>query len=253
MNSVLSYIGGKSQLSKIIIPRIPAHKTYCEVFAGAAWIFFRKEPSVCEILNDKDGELISFYRVLQNHLEEFMKQFKWLLSSREWWNDYKRQLDADGLTDIQRAARYYYVQRHSFGGKVRGRTFGTSTERPPKINLLRMEEDLSEAHLRLSNVTVENLDWKTVIEKYNRDTTFFYIDPPYYKAPFYKHNLELQDYSDMASTLNGIKGKFILSINDLPEMREVFANFKIEPVRLRYTCGKNNNATGNELLVCNWE
>lgn len=251
MNSLLNYIGGKSQLSKIIIPQIPEHKTYCEVFAGAAWVFFRKEPSKCEVINDLDGELISFYRVLQNHLEEFIKQFRWMLSSREFWNDYKRQLEADGLTDIQRAVRYYYVQRHSFGGKVRGRTFGTAVESRPRINLLRIEEELSEAHLRLTNVVVENLNWKIIIEKYDRPTTFFFLDPPYFKAPFYKHNLSFQDYKDIAEVLSKIEGKFILTINDLPEMREVFSQFSMEPVTLRYTCGKENNVKGQELIISN--
>jgi DNA adenine methylase len=55
---------------------IPECKQYCEVFAGAAWIFFRKEQSASEVINDLDGDLISFYRVVQNHLEEFLKQFK---------------------------------------------------------------------------------------------------------------------------------------------------------------------------------
>ena len=87
MNSPLAYIGGKSKLSEIIIQMIPEHRAYCEVFAGAAWVFFRKEPSKYETINDLDSDLIVFYRVLQNHLEEFLKQFKWLLSSREWFDD----------------------------------------------------------------------------------------------------------------------------------------------------------------------
>ena len=122
MDSPLSYIGGKSRLSSIITSMIPEHKQYCEVFAGAAWILFRKEPSKYEAINDKDGDLITFYRVLQNHIEEFLRQFKWCLSSREWFEDWKDQIKSRGLTDIQRAARYYYLQRHCFGGRVRGRT-----------------------------------------------------------------------------------------------------------------------------------
>jgi len=91
MDSPLSYIGGKSRLSKTIIERIPEHQAYCEVFAGAAWVFFRKAPSKYETLNDLDSDLVTFYRVLQHHLEEFLNQFKWLLASREWFEDWKRQ------------------------------------------------------------------------------------------------------------------------------------------------------------------
>ena len=118
MKSPLVYVGGKSILSKQIISMIPEHKIYCEVFAGAGWVFFKKEPSKSEIINDLDSDLISFYRVLQNHLEEFLRQYKWLLQSREWFNDWKDQLDGRGLTDIQKAARYYYLQRLCFGGKA---------------------------------------------------------------------------------------------------------------------------------------
>ena len=102
--SPIAYIGGKTRLAKTILEMMPEHKVYCEAFAGAGQVFFRKEPKNIERLNDLDCELVTFYRVLQNHLEEFLKQFKWLLTSREWWEDWHRQLKADGLTDIQKAA-----------------------------------------------------------------------------------------------------------------------------------------------------
>ena len=253
MNSPIAYIGGKSQLSKIIIDTIPAHHSYVEVFAGAAWVFFRKEPSKVEVLNDLDGELVSFYRVLQNHLEEFMKQFKWMLASREVWNDYKRQLDASGLTDIQKAARYYYVQRLCFGGKVRSRVFGVAAERRPRINLLRMEEDLSEIHLRLSNVMVENLDWSALVSRYDKPGTVFYMDPPYYKMPFYKHNFVDADFHKMAELLRGIKGKFIMSINEEPFVRETFKDFKIDVVKVKYSVNfESLKKNSHELLIKNF-
>lgn len=213
---------------------------------------FRKEPSRYETINDLDSDLIVFYRVLQNHLEEFLRQFKWLLSSREWFEDWKRQQNAGGLTDIQRAARYYYLQRQSFGGRVTSRTFGIGPMYRPKINLLRIEEELSEIHLRLARVVIENLPWQKFMRRYDRSNTLFYIDPPYYKAPYYQHNLELEDYREMAVILTGIKAKFILSINDHPEMRDIFKNFRIKPVTLKYTVAKAEQKTGKELLITNY-
>jgi DNA adenine methylase len=252
MNSPLQYIGGKSRLSKVIIPMIPEHKSYCEVFAGALWILFRKEPSKYEVVNDKDGELIAFYRVLQNHLEEFLKQFKWLLSSREWWDDWRRQQEAGGLTDIQIAARYYYVQRHAFGGKVKGKTWGAPLEHAPRINLLRLEEELSEVHLRLARVVIENMDWKDFIKRYDRSGTFYYIDPPYFKCPFYNHNFHsLSDFNKLSKFLLTIKGRFILSINDTVEMRDCFSVFNISAVKVDYTTGKKRSI-GKELIVKNF-
>jgi len=252
MKSPLAYIGGKSKLSETIIDMIPEHLAYCEVFAGAAWVFFRKDLSKYEVINDLDSELVTFYRVLQNHLEEFLKQFKWLLSSREWFEDWKRQQEAGGLTDIQRAARYYYLQRHSFGGRVRNRTFGVGQLRLPKINLLRLEEELSAIHLRLVRVTIENLPWQEFVTRYDRPQTFFYLDPPYWKAPVYRHNLELEDYQEMAVVLAEIKGKFILSINDLREMRSTFRKFNIKPVTLKYSVAEKTSTVGKELLVSNF-
>ncbi|MDY6789679.1 MAG: DNA adenine methylase [Thermodesulfobacteriota bacterium] len=253
MNSPFAYIGGKSKLSETIIKMIPGHQAYCEVFAGAAWVFFRKELSKYEVINDLDSDLITFYRVLQNHLEEFLKQFKWLLASRQWFEDYKRQQEAGGLTDIQRAARYYYLQRMCFSGRVRNRTFGAAPLRRPRINLLRIEEELSEVHLRLTHVTIENLSWHDFLKRYDRQKTFFYLDPPYYLAPYYQHNLELEDYQQMAKILAGIKSKFILSINDHPRIRDTFKAFHIHPVTLKYTVAVAKCKVGKELLVTNFK
>lgn len=253
MNSPLSYIGGKSQLSKIILPMIPEHKTYCEVFTGAGWIFFRKEESKYEVLNDLDSELVAFYKVIKYHLEEFLRQFKWVLVSREWWEDWKRQQEAGGLTDIQKAARYYYLQRQCFGGKVKGRTFAANQETYPRINLLRLEEELSAVHLRLSRVTIENLNWSDFVKRYDRPATFFYMDPPYFKAPCYNHNfLKIEDYQNMATVLAQVQGKFLLSINDMPEIREVFKQFKIEPASVRYSVNNKCAKVAAELLIRNY-
>jgi DNA adenine methylase len=251
MNSPLAYIGGKSKLAKTIISMMPEHKAYCEVFAGAAWVFFRKEPSKYEVINDLDGDLVCFYRVLQNHLEEFLKQFKWLLASREWFEDWKRQQVAGGLTDIQRAARYYYLQRMCFGGRVRARTFGAAAMHRPRINLLRIEEELSEVHLRLTGVTIEHLSWEKFIQTYDKPGVLFYLDPPYYKVPYYAHNFELADYKGLAKTLTGLKSQFILSINDHPEMRNVFKEFDMNPVTLTYSAAKGKCSKGRELIITN--
>lgn len=254
MKSPLVYVGGKSRLAEKIVGMIPQHKSYVEVFAGAGWVFFRKEPSRFEILNDLDSDLITLYRVLQNHLEEFLKQFKWLLTSREWFEDWNDQIKSKGLTDIQRAARYYYLQRLCFGGKVRDRTFGASPEHSPRINLLRIEEELSAVHLRLAHVTIENVSYEKVLKTYDRADTFFYLDPPYYKAPEYRHNLYyVADYETIAAYLRNLKGKFLLSINDRAEMRYAFQGFPMDPVSLSYSVGVKKGCEGKELLIRNYE
>lgn len=254
MNSPFAYIGGKSRLAKQIISFIPDHHTYCEVFSGGAWIFFTKRPSKVEVINDLDSDLISFYRVVQNHLEEFLKQFKWLLTSREWFNDWKSQLEGRGLTDIQKAARYYYVQRLAFGGRVRNRSYGISTDgRSPRINLLRIEEEMSEIHIRLANVRIENLSWRELIERYDKPDIFFYCDPPYYQCPDYKHNFKTEDFLEMAEVLKTIQGKFMLSINDHQDIREIFNGFNYKEVSLLYSIGQNGPTEAKELIYSNFE
>lgn len=252
MKSPISYIGGKSILAKTIIEMMPQHESYCEVFAGAAWVLFRKEPSKFETINDLDSDLITFYRVLQNHLEEFLKQFKWVLTSREWFEDWKRQQDAGGLTDIQRAVRYYYLQRHCFSGRPYNRNFTYGALRRPGINLLRIEEELSEVHLRLAKIKIENLPWEKFITLYDRSETFFYLDPLYWKKILYKYNMKPEDYIKMAGILKEVKGQFILSINDLPEIRDIFKYFKIKPISFRYSAAKKIKSIGDELLISNF-
>lgn len=154
---VIPWIGGKRRLAKHILPLFPEHRCYVEPFCGAAALFFMKRPAQAEVLNDINGDVTNLYRVLQHHLEEFVRQFKWSLVSREMYR-WLQITPEETLTDIQRAARFYYLQKLAFGGKVESRTFGTATTSPPRLNLLRMEEDLSAAHLRLARVCIENLD-----------------------------------------------------------------------------------------------
>lgn len=130
MGALIPYFGGKNRLAKRIVERITPHTCYVEVFAGGAGILFRKEPSKVEILNDLDLELVTLYRVVKHHPEEFHRQFKWTLFARDEFNRQKN-VDPTTLTDVQRAVRFFYLQRAAFGGKVVGQTFGTATERPP--------------------------------------------------------------------------------------------------------------------------
>lgn len=147
----IPWIGGKRRLAERLIRLFPPHDCYVEVFCGAAAVFFmRPQPADVEVINDINGELVNLYRVVKHHLEEFVRQFKWALSSREIYR-WQQITPGETLTDIQRAARFYYLQQLAFGGKVQGQTFGTATTTPPGLNLLRLEEALSAAHLRLSN------------------------------------------------------------------------------------------------------
>ena len=246
------WMGGKSRLSKEIIARMPDHECYCEPFCGAAWVLFRKAPSQVEVINDINSEVVTLYRVIRHHLREFLEQFRWILCARE---EFQRFMDTPPgvLTDIQRAARFYYVQRLSFGGRVQSPTFGYSATRPARLNLYRIEEDLSAVHLRLARVYIEHLSYDDVIRRYDRPATLFYLDPPYFghEHSYGRGVFEPSDFAQLRDILSTLQGRFILSLNDTPEIRKLFGEFKIDEVSVRYTCGRTNRPQVKELLISN--
>ncbi len=243
LKSPLGYLGGKSRLAKRIVEKIPAHTCYVEPFCGGAWVYFTKEPSTVEILNDRDGELANFWNVIRHHLPEFLRYLDFTIVSRE---DFLREKEQNPalLTDVQRAVRYYRLQRMGYGGRVVKRTFGTSSTRPNSLNLQSVEERLGDAHKRMARTTIENLDACDCITRYDTPETFFYIDPPYWNADFYAVSFKDEDFKRLATTLKSIKGKFLLSLNDTPEVRNIFAGFNIETIVTKYTLGNSKVSQG---------
>ena len=253
LKSPLAWLGGKSRLADQIIQRIPAHTAYVEVFAGAAWVLFKKPESKVEIINDINGELVTLYRCVKHHLPALVEQFRWMLIARDEFDRFM-QTPADTLTDIQRAARFYYLSKNAFGARVRSPTFGIAATGAPRLNLLRMEEDLSEAHLRLSRVFIESKPYQAIIERFDKPGTFFYIDPPYWgcEGDYGKDLFSRADFTNLAELLAKVKGKFILSLNDTPGVREVFKGFRMEKVTTRYSVSANKNQVVGELLITNF-
>lgn len=252
---IIPWLGGKRRLADKLIPLFPPHECYVEVFAGGAALYFlRPVPAPVEVLNDINGELINLYRVVANHLEEFVRQFKWAITSRQVFK-WMQETKPGTLTDIQRAARFFYLQHHAFGGKVDGQNFGTATT-GPAINLLRIEENLSAAHLRLAGGTyVENLPWQEVMRRYDRGHTFFYADPPYWETEGYGVPFEWDQYEQLAEFMRSCKGKVMVSINDHPDIRACFADFWMEGLDIKYSTGNAHGApqTSRELVICNWD
>lgn len=241
MRPIIPWPGSKRRLAQQLLALIPTHVCYCEPFAGAAAMLFAKAPSKCEVINDINGELVNLYRVVQNHLAEFVRQFEFALASRQIyeWEQMKRP---ETLTDIQRAARFFYLQRTSFGGKVTGQTLGVSATSAPRINILRIEEMLSAAHLRLASVQIELLGWRECIERYDRPDTLFFLDPPYWATQGYGVDFPMDEYHAIAEAMRSMKGSAILTINDHIDMRKVFAGFKRRTVSTSYTIGGGHKA-----------
>lgn len=249
---IIPWIGGKRRLAETLMSRFPAHSCYVEVFAGGAALFFMRHPADVEVINDVNGDLVNLNRVVRHHLEEFVRQFKWALSSRQVF-EWTKATPPATLTDIQRAARFFYLQQQAFGGKLEGQTWGTATTAPP-INLLRIEENLSAAHLRLANAYIENLDWAECIDRYDRPHTLFYLDPPYWETEGYGVPFSWEQYEAMAAKMASVQGKVVLSINDHPEIRRCFERFGMEELEIEYTVGGGKNrAPRRELVIYNWD
>lgn len=208
-----------------------------EVFCGGAALYFlRPVPAQTEVINDINGELVNLYRVVQHHMEKFVRQFKWAISSRHIfkWQQMARP-------DIQRAARFFYLQQHAFSGKVTGQTFGTATT-GPAINLCRIEENLSAACLRLGGTYVENLPWQDCMKCYDRPHSFFYLDPSYWQTEGYGVDFGFEQYEQMAEVMRSCKDKVMVSINDHPNIRRMFNRFNMMGLDTKYAIG---NAHGN--------
>lgn len=250
---IIPWIGGKRRLAKHILPMFPEHTCYVEPFCGAAALFFMKRPTKVEVLNDINGDLINLYRVVKHHLEEFIRQFKWSLTSRQIFK-WMQITPSETLTDIQRAARFFYLQKLAFGGKVENQNFGTGTTSTPKLNLLRLEEELSMAHLRLSSATIEHQNWEACIKRYDRQHTLFYCDPPYWSTEGYGVGFGLEQYDQIAKLAKSIKGKMVISVNDIPEMRKSFAGLNMDRKEIGYTVGgsKFGAKKSGELIIRNF-
>lgn len=228
------WLGGKYRLAGTIIPLIPSdHTCYAEVFGGAAWVLFKKPPSKVEAINDINADVINLYRCVQNHLPELLRQAEYLLPSRD---EYCRlqHCNPATLTDIQRAVRFLYLHRMGFGGKV--------------------AEELQHSHRRLQGVMLERLNYDDFIARYDKPGTFFYIDPPYWdcETMYGKGIFAKADFDRLAEQLRHIKGRFLLSINDVPPIREIFTGFQFKEVSLRYSINKEVTTEADELLIANY-
>ena len=254
---VAPWFGGKKLLANRIIQRIKAtpHTCYAEPFAGMGGVFLRRTTRPkSEILNDANGEIVNLFRIMRDHGPELARQFDLCITSRE---EYTRLLATppEILTDIRRAARFAYIQRLSFGGKpahlaTQGQ-MAPSVHHPSRLTSTRMDHLIMAAHERLKAVHIECLDWKVFIPRYDRPFTLFYLDPPYWghETDYGKGLFGREDFAEMADMLRTIRGRFILSINDRPEIRKLFGWARMETVETKYTANAKAVRRAAELLI----
>ena len=227
------------------------HKLYAEPFVGMGGVFFRRRQAPrAEVINDRNGDIVNLFRILQRHYPQFMDTLKFQITSRREFERLKAS-DPATLTDLERAARFIYLQKLAFGGKVSGQNFGVDKTGGARFNLTRLAPLLEDVHERLSGVVIENLDWLAFIDRYDRQDTLFYLDPPYFgnENDYGKGMFDRDQFAAMAARLDRIKGRFILSINDVPEIRQLFGRCLIQPVELAYSVAGGVGTLARELLI----
>lgn len=252
---VAAWIGGKRHLADRVIgliERIP-HRYYAEAFVGQGGIFLRRRyRAQGEAINDVSRDVTTLFRVLQRHYVPFLETIKWQLSSRA---EFERLVATrpETLTDLERSARFLYLQRTAFGGKVQGRNFGVDLG-PSSFDVTKLGPLLEAVHERLAGVTIECLQWDEFLERYDHPERLFYLDPPYwgseddYGVGYWRRT----DFGRLTARLRSIKGRFLLSINDVPEVRRIFAGFWMQEVSTTYTIAGGSSAAA-ELLIAGEE
>ena len=249
------YLGGKFRLSKRIISKIEQipHKIYAEPFVGMGGIFLRRtQIPKAEIINDINGELVNLYRIVRRYPDTLYKETEFLFASRQ---EFERLLKTspETLTDIERAARFLYLQSVAFGGKVTGQSFGVSIDRPARFDFVKLNDRIRAVGGRLASVTIERQDFETFIKRYDTNDTLFYLDPPYWgnETDYGKGVFTRADFERLRDCLMGIKGRFILSLNDTPQVRELFKNFTIEQTDVTYSISKTGCCNRSEVIISN--
>lgn len=245
-------MGGKRTLAPRLVKMIEAvpHDMYAEPFVGMGGVFFRRRRVPrAEVINDRSGDVINLFRILQRHYPQFMDTLKFQITSRKEFERLKA-CDPATLTDLERAARFLYLQKLAFGGKVEGQNFGVNRSGGARFNLTRLAPLLEDVHERLSGVVIENLDWLAFITRYDRPGVLFYLDPPYYgnETDYGKTLFGRDQFEVLADRLKVLQGRFILSINDRPQVREIFAGFDVEGAELTYSVAGGKGTDARELI-----
>ena len=220
-------------------------------------VFYAKEKpqrgKYREVVNDFNSDLINLHRTIKNNPRLLSKYLNHLFVSREIFDDIKHG-KYKPKNRVERAALYYYRLQMSFGAKGDNFAMSAKSRKPKNIY-----QDFLKWSQRLKMVTIENMDFEKLIKNYDRAESFFYCDPPYVSTESYYKNIktfDLDDHKRLYLALKQIEGKFLLSYNDTPFIRDLYKDFNIvESGEIEYTLGKNAHGKSKkvrELLIMNY-
>ena len=227
--TLLPYMGGKQRMVTRLIPLIPQHISYVEVFGGGAALLLNKHPSQLEVYNDIDGEVVHLFEMVRNRLDEFVKRAEFLMYSRELNERWKTDLKEGKVAKdpVERALRFWYLMRSSFAAHpYKGWAFCETAERSRPQAMWNALADLKAIHERLKLVEIDHLDFQECIKNRDSPGTFFFLDPPYLDAEEYRLGLfSLAEHERLLKTLQECQGKWLMTTGDHPDIRHLFSQY----------------------------
>jgi len=223
---LLSWPGGKTRLLKHLLPNIPTHAGYVEVFAGGLALLLAKEPSKLEVVNDINGDIVNLYRVAKFHPEALTRELEFLLASRRVLQDLNELLKTNALTDIQRAAYFLHCNKTSFGGGGTSMAVARNPGSSAVIGKERLIANLQAFAKRLNRVVVENLDYRRIFKLYDHPGNFMFLDPPYLDAKVknYRGWSEIEMHQ-FAAEVKNLKSRWIVTVDDSPLNRTLWKDY----------------------------
>ena len=255
---VIPYYGGKYEMSKLLVPLIPSHQRYIEMFAGGLSMFFRKKKAKWNVVNDIDNNIVNLYMCVMHDYDELIKNLFWLPKSRKLFLDFREEIKKKGeikIPDPYIAAKYLYCIRNSFN-KLIHTPFSKNKDMKRD-----WEIELKFSRDYLGGTTVENLDFAELVEKYPpKEDDFWYLDPPYViageRGDYYVHSLDMNDHDalfEMCKKIDENNGKFMVSYDDHDYVNDTYKDFQILKIPIRYSGQMTGDDYKNELVITNYE
>jgi len=248
--------GNKLPILPTIIPLIPQHKTYVELFAGSAVLFFNIPKATKNVLNDLDDDVYNRLKLLQKaplNPDLYEKDLNTLTKITQFYHHHT-QKDPTMLYQPKEIADEILYEKikacNGFSHKpVKNKKNIYQNHNP--VNIL---NNIDYYKSMLKNVTITNKDYEIIVNKYDTPTTFFFLDPPYENTSKDLYKETDFNYERLLNVLQNIKGLFLLTINDSVYIRKLFKDFIIKPLNVKNVWVRNETMAKyrKELIIMNY-
>jgi len=263
---VIPYYGGKFRLSKQLIPLLPNHSRYIEVFSGGLSMFFRKSKCDYTVINDIDNDIINLYRCLSEKYDEFIDTLLWVPKSRQMFEEARHEVHYSKvikMPNVLRAVKYFYCIRNAFNKNPNSSFSKTSYWDTEDII-----DKLKYSVKYFKNTTIENMDFRKLVVDYKPTLgDMWYFDPPYIvateKGDYYMADFGYEEHEDLRECIDLVDrngGKFMISYDDKEIVRDMYSDYNIVEIQTQYA-GRTQNGYKEgqntkyftELVIMNYE